>query len=70
MALLKLIWRQGIVADFRRQFWRQLWEFTGKTPAACTNIWKNAAWGENLFPIRESLLAKVARSGPEKMPPA
>jgi len=48
-ALLKLVWRQGILADFRWQFWRQLGgSLTGTTPAGCRNTWKNAAGRKSL----------------------
>ena len=69
MALLKLIWRQGIVADYRRQFWRQLVGIYRQNPSRLPNIWKNSAMGENLFPIRENLLAKAGPVRAGKMPP-
>jgi hypothetical protein len=68
--MLKLFWRQGIVADFRRQFWKQLLGIYRHNPSRLTKYLTQCAMGENLFPIREQLLAKAARSGPGNMPPA
>ena len=70
MALLKLIWRQGVVAGYRRQFWRQLVGVYRQNPSRLQKYLEKCGMGENLFPIRKSLLARVARSGPGKMPPA
>ena len=70
MALIKLFWRQGIVAHFRWQFWRQLVGIYRQNPSRITKYLNQCAVGENLFPIRESLLARAGRSGPDKMPPA
>jgi radical SAM superfamily enzyme YgiQ (UPF0313 family) len=69
LALLKLFWRQGIVADFRWQFWRQLLGIYRQNPSRMTKYLTHCAMGENLFPIREQLLARAARRGPGKMPP-
>ena len=63
MALLKLFWRQGIVADFRWQFWRQLVGVYRQNPSRLPKYLTQCAMGENLFPIRESLLARAGRSG-------
>jgi hypothetical protein len=68
--LLKLVWRQGIVADYRRQFWRQLVGIYRQNPSRMTKYLTQCAMGENLFPIRESLLARAGRPGPDKIPPA
>jgi radical SAM superfamily enzyme YgiQ (UPF0313 family) len=69
VAMFKLFWRQGIVADFRRQFWRQLVGIYRQNPSRIAKYLTQCAMGENLFPIRESLLARVAQSGAGKMPP-
>ena len=66
MSLLKLIWRQGVVASYRRQFWRQLVGVYRQNPSRLQKYLEKCGMGENLFPIREGLLAKVARSGPGK----
>jgi radical SAM superfamily enzyme YgiQ (UPF0313 family) len=70
LAMLKLFWRQGIVADYRRQFWRQLVGVYRQNPSRIIKYLTQCAMGENLFPIRESLLARAGRSGPDNMPPA
>ncbi len=70
VATLRLFWRQGIVANYRRQFWRQLVGIYRQNPSRLTKYLTQCAMGENLFLIRESLLARVAPSGAGKMPPA
>jgi radical SAM superfamily enzyme YgiQ (UPF0313 family) len=62
VALLKLFWRQGIVAGYRRQFWRQLVGVYRQNPSRIAKYLTQCAMGENLFRIRKSLLAKVGRS--------
>jgi radical SAM superfamily enzyme YgiQ (UPF0313 family) len=63
-ALLKLFWRQGIVADYRGQFWRQLVGVYRQNPSRVTKYLTQCAMGENLFQIRQDLLSRVNRSGP------
>ena len=63
LALLKLFWRQGIVADFRQQFWRQLAGVCRHNRSRLIQYLTQCAMGENLFAIRESLLARAGRSG-------
>jgi len=70
LGLLKLFWRQGIVADYRRQFWRQLVGIYRQNPSRLAKYLTQCAIGENLFPIRKSLLARAGRSGPDKIAPA
>ena len=70
VALLKLFWRQGIVADYRRQFWRQLVGVYRQNPSRLAKYLTQCAMGENLFRIRENLLARAGRAGPDKMAPA
>jgi radical SAM superfamily enzyme YgiQ (UPF0313 family) len=69
MSLLKLIWRQGVLSGYRRQFWRQLVGVYRQNPSRLQKYLEKCGMGENLFPIREGLLAKVAQSGPGKLPP-
>jgi radical SAM superfamily enzyme YgiQ (UPF0313 family) len=66
MALLNLVWRQGVVAGYRRQFWRQLLGVYRQNPSRLQKYLEKCGMGENIFPIRASLLAKVTRSGPPK----
>jgi radical SAM superfamily enzyme YgiQ (UPF0313 family) len=62
VAMFKLFWRQGVVANYRRQFWRQLAGIYRQNPSRLTKYLSQCAMGENLFPIRESLLARAGRS--------
>ena len=66
VGLLKLFWRQGIVAGYRRQFWRQLVGIYRQNPSRLAKYLTQCAMGENLFRIREDLLARVGRSGQTK----
>ena len=70
VALLKLLWRQGVVADYRRQFWRQLVGIYRQNPSRLAKYLAQCAMGENLFQIRASLLARAGRPGPDKIAPA
>jgi radical SAM superfamily enzyme YgiQ (UPF0313 family) len=70
MALLRLIWRQGVVADFRGQFWRQLVGVYRHNPSRLQKYLEKCGWGENLFRIRERLLAQTSRPGTRNMTPA
>ena len=67
MALLKLIWRQGVVAGYRRQFWRQLVGVYRQNPSRLHKYLEKCGMGENLFQIRASLLAQAGRPGPDKI---
>ena len=69
VGMLKLFWRQGVVAGYRWQFWRQLVGVYRQNPSRLAKYLSQCGMGENLFPIRESLLAQAGRSGPDKMPP-
>jgi radical SAM superfamily enzyme YgiQ (UPF0313 family) len=59
-ALLKLVWRQGVVADYRTQFWRQLVGVYRQNPSRLHKYLERCGMGENLFQIRAGLLAKAA----------
>jgi len=61
VALLKLCWRQGVVARYRGQFWRQLVGVFRQNPSRITKYLNQCAVGENLFHIRETLLAQVGQ---------
>jgi radical SAM superfamily enzyme YgiQ (UPF0313 family) len=69
-ALLQLIWRQGVVAGFRRQFWRQLVGVYRHNPSRLQKYLEKCGWGENLFLIRKRLLAQAGQPGPDKIAPA
>jgi hypothetical protein len=62
--------RQGIVADYRGQFWGQLVGVYRQNPSRLTKYLVQCGMGENLFRIRESLLARASRSGPVNLAPA
>jgi radical SAM superfamily enzyme YgiQ (UPF0313 family) len=66
LTLCKLVWRQGIAADYRRQFWRQLVGVYRHNPSRLQRYLEKCGWGENLFLIRKRLLAQAGRSGPAK----
>jgi radical SAM superfamily enzyme YgiQ (UPF0313 family) len=61
-ALVRLLWRQGVVADYRGQFWRQLVGVYRHNPSRLHKYLEKCGMGENFFLVRESLLAKVSRS--------
>jgi radical SAM superfamily enzyme YgiQ (UPF0313 family) len=65
-ALIRLIWRQGVVAGYRRQFWRQLWGIYRRNPSRLAKYLTECAMGENLFQIRENLLASQGRCRPSR----
>jgi hypothetical protein len=69
-AFLKLVWRQGIVAGYRLQFWRQLVGIYRNNPSRLTRYLVKCGSGEDLFKIRARLLEKTGRPGPDKTPPA
>jgi radical SAM superfamily enzyme YgiQ (UPF0313 family) len=67
--LLKLVWRQGVAASYRAQFWRQLLGVYRHNPSRLQKYLEKCGWGENLFQIRAQLRAKVSRAGADKTPP-
>ncbi len=64
--LLRLLWRQGVVADYRGQFWRQLLGVYRQNPSRLQKYLVTCAQGENLFQIRAGLLAKMAEGPPAR----
>lgn len=54
--LLKLLWRQGVKADYRWQFWQQLAGIYRKNPSRLRKYLHICSMGENMFKIREELL--------------
>jgi radical SAM superfamily enzyme YgiQ (UPF0313 family) len=61
-ALLKLVWRQGVVADYRKQFWQQLLGIYRRNPSRLHKYMERCGMGENLFRIRAGLLAANQQS--------
>jgi hypothetical protein len=51
-----LIWRQGVKADYRWQFWRQLVAIYQENPSRLKKYLHSCSMGENMFKIREELL--------------
>ena len=51
--LARLIWRQGIKAPYRRQFWRQLWVIWRRNPSRLKKYLRLCSLGENCFAMRE-----------------
>jgi radical SAM superfamily enzyme YgiQ (UPF0313 family) len=60
-SLLRLLWRQGVVPDYRGQFWRQLLGVYRQNPSRLQKYLILCSQGENLFQIRAGLLAKGHR---------
>jgi radical SAM superfamily enzyme YgiQ (UPF0313 family) len=58
--LLRLVWRQGVMADYRGQFWQQLLGIYRQNPSRLLKYLAICGQGENLFQIRADLLAKRA----------
>jgi radical SAM superfamily enzyme YgiQ (UPF0313 family) len=58
--LLKLLWRQGVVAGYRGQFWWQLLEVYRHNPSRLQKYLVICGQGEDLFQIRAALLASLA----------
>jgi len=54
--LLKLLWRQGVVADYRWQFWKQFLGIYRKNPSRLKKYLISCGFGENMFRVREELL--------------
>ncbi len=61
VALLKLIWRQGILGGCRLQFWRQLLTLSRQNPSRLIRYLHICGIGENMFRLRREILEK----GPE-----
>jgi len=65
-SLLKLLWWQGVVPEYRGQFWWQLLGVYRHNPSRLQRYLALCGMGENLFQIRAGLLAKMA--GPKSRP--
>lgn len=61
--LVKLIWRQGIVADYRGQFWRQLWGIYRQNPSRLRRYLLSCFIGESMFWFRREVLRIAASKG-------
>jgi radical SAM superfamily enzyme YgiQ (UPF0313 family) len=56
LGLLRLIWRQGIRASYRRQFWSQLINIKRKNPSRLTKYLFFCFEGEDVFQLRKIVL--------------
>lgn len=56
-AICKFLWRQGVRADFRGQFWRQLVEVYRRNPSRLKRYLLLCAAGENMYLRRDKLAA-------------
>lgn len=56
LTLARVIWRQGVKAPYRRQFWRQLHGVYKKNPSRMIRYLKTCGFGENLFALRKDIL--------------
>ena len=57
-ALLILVWRQGILAPYRRQFWSQWLGIMRKNPSRVILYLNRCVVGEDMFRIRRTLLSR------------
>ena len=57
--LLRLIWRHGVVASYRSQFWRQSLGIYRQNPTRLVKYFVCLALGENMFRLREEVLQKA-----------
>jgi hypothetical protein len=61
--LLRLLWLQGVLAPYRRQFWRQLAGIYRRNPSRLKKYLATCGFGEDLFWIRKLVLQKAAQLG-------
>jgi radical SAM superfamily enzyme YgiQ (UPF0313 family) len=52
-ALITILWRRGVVAPYRMQFWKQLIGICRHNPSRIKAYFLSLGMGENLFPLRE-----------------
>jgi radical SAM superfamily enzyme YgiQ (UPF0313 family) len=60
-SLLRLIWRHGILADHRWQFWSQLLGIYRQNPSRLTKYLICLGIGENMFRYRDEVLRAASR---------
>jgi radical SAM superfamily enzyme YgiQ (UPF0313 family) len=63
LILIRLIWRQGIAADVRRQFWRQLWEVYRRNPSRMKKYLGLCVRGEHFFSLRDRIRQQPSNPG-------
>jgi radical SAM superfamily enzyme YgiQ (UPF0313 family) len=59
-AVLRFIWRHGVRAPYRGQFWKQLWSLYRQNPSRLKTYILACLMGENLFQLRRNLLERWA----------
>jgi len=58
-AFFKILWRQGILSSYRRQFWTQLIGMRRQNPSRFVPYFVTCAMGEDLFQMRRIVREKV-----------
>lgn len=58
--LMKGLWRHGVLAPYRRQFWWQLWDLKRKNPSRLKKYLINCFVGESIFWVRREVLRQAA----------
>lgn len=58
--LAKGLWRNGVLAAYRRQFWWQLWNLYRKNPSRLKRYLINCFLGESIFWVRREVLRLAA----------
>lgn len=57
LTLARVVWRQGVKARYRGQFWRQLVGVYRHNPTRMIRYLKTCGFGENMFALRRHVLA-------------
>jgi len=60
LTLGKGLWRHGVLAPYRRQFWWQLWDLKQKNPSRLKKYLINCFVGESIFWVRREVLRLAA----------
>jgi len=60
LSVTKFIWRHGVLADYRRQLWWQLWDIRRKNPSRLKRYLINCFTGESIFWVRREVLRIAA----------
>jgi radical SAM superfamily enzyme YgiQ (UPF0313 family) len=55
-ALFKILWRHGVAAHYRWEFWKKLYQMWRRNPSRFNNYLNMLGFGENLFRLREIYL--------------
>lgn len=63
-ALMTCFWRHGVLAPYRGQFWRQIYDLKRKNPSRLKRYLINCVIGENFFWVRREVLRRAAAESP------